>query len=60
MVGLSQNRKIMALRNLTTVESLFYIIYEDPPLKKIIEIALIEGPITYDFTVHLRTRDHTI
>jgi hypothetical protein len=50
----------MALRNLTTVESLFYIIYEDPPLKKIIEIALIEGPITYDFTVHLRTRDHTI
>ena len=24
-----------------------------------IKLHLVEGPVTYDFTIHLRVRDHT-
>jgi hypothetical protein len=38
---------------------LFYQMCKDPHEKKIIEMAFVEGPVTYDFTLHLRIRDHT-
>jgi hypothetical protein len=44
-VGRTQKRETMAPQTLTTI-GLFYLI-------------LVEGPVTYDFTLHLKIRDHT-
>jgi hypothetical protein len=38
---------------------LFYRVGRDPHEKTFIGLALVEGPVTYDFTLHLRVRDHT-
>jgi hypothetical protein len=58
-VGLTQTRETMAMRMLTTVDLFYFMMCEDPHEKKFIEIALGEGRVTYDFTLHLRIRDHT-
>ena len=57
-VSLTQNRETMALRTLTALELFWFIIREDLREWKFIEIALVEGPVTYECTLHLRTRDH--
>ena len=60
-VGLTQNLKTVALRTLATIDLFYFIICEDPhDLKKIIELALVEDLVTYDFTLYLRVCDHTI
>ena len=58
-VGLTQNRETMALLTLTTID-LFYLSY----VRTCVNINplnwhLVEVPVTYDFTLHLRVRDHT-
>jgi hypothetical protein len=53
-VGLTQNRETMALQTLTTVNLFNFIMREDPHEHKFIETHLVEGPVTYDFTIHLR------
>ena len=57
-VGLTQNREIMALWKFATVDLLYFIMCEDPHEYKLIEIALVESLVTYDFTLHLRVCDH--
>ena len=52
--GLTQNRETMALRTLLTIE-LFY--FTNTCLN-ICLLHLVEGMVTYDFTLHLRVRDH--
>ena len=59
-VGLTQNRETMALQMLTTVVGLFYIIMcEDLHDYRFIEVAFVDGLVTYNFIVHLRVRYHT-
>ena len=53
-VGLTQNCETTTLRTLTTVDLFYLIMREDPH-----EYNLIEDPVTYDFTIHSRVRDHT-
>ena len=53
-VGVTQYRESMALRTLTAVDLFYFIMREDPH-----EQNILEGPGTYDFTLHLRIRDHT-
>ena len=38
-VDLAQNRETMALRNLTTIDSLYFIMCEDPSEQEFFEIA---------------------
>ena len=58
-VGLTQNWEIMVLRTLITIHLIHSIMCEHPAW---IEIhwnsKLVEGPITHDFALHLRTYDH--
>ena len=56
-VGLTQNREIMALQTLPTVDLFYFIMREDLHGQKFIELDF--RPVTYDFTLHLRVRDHT-
>ena len=58
-VGLTQNQGIMAFQMLTTIDVFYFIMCEHPHEWKFIEKHLLEGPITYDFTLHLWIRDHT-
>ena len=54
-VGLTQNWETMTLQTLTTVDLFYFIMCEDPHEYKF----MVEGPVTYDFTLHLRIHDHT-
>ena len=56
-VGLTQNQETMPLQALTTVDLFYFILCEFPHEHKFTEIAF--GLVTYDFTLHLRVRDHT-
>ena len=58
-VGLTQNQKTTTLRPLTTIALFHFILYDNLHESKLVSKHLAEGPITYDFTLHLRTRDHT-
>ena len=58
-VGLTQNRETMTLRMLTAVGLFYFIMCDDLQNNKFVEIAFGWGPVTYDFTLHLRIRDHT-
>ena len=50
----------LALRMLTTVVGLFYIIMcEDLHDYRFIEVAFVDGLVTYNFIVHLRVHYHT-
>ena len=57
--GLTQNQETMAFRTLNTVDLFSFIICEDMREHKCIKIVFCWGPVTYDFTLHLRARDHT-
>ena len=58
-VGLTQNRETMALWTLITV-GLFYLSCVGTRISRnSLKQHLVEGPITYDFTLHSRVRDHT-
>ena len=57
-VDLTQNRE----RGTINVHNCWFILFYHvcgPTWMKIIEIALVEDPVIYDFTLHLRIRDHT-
>ena len=58
-VGLTQNPETMALRTLTTVDLLYSITRVHRMNRNPLKQHLVEGPVTYDFTRHLRVRDHT-
>ena len=58
-VSLTQEQETMAIRMLTTVGLFYFITCEDPHEWKFIEITFGWGTVTYDFTLHLRVRDHT-
>ena len=58
-VGLTQNQDTMAPLILTTINLFYFIMCGDPNDYKFIEIALDEGLVTYDFTLHLRVCDYT-
>ena len=60
-VGLHQNRVTMALRNLKTSHLLMYYIWlcARTPMSRIHWNSIWMRAVTYDFTLHLRTRDHT-
>jgi hypothetical protein len=53
-VGLAQNWETMAFRMLSTVDLFYFIMRED-----LHKYHLVEGPVMYDFSLHLRIRDHT-
>ena len=57
--GLTQNRETLVLQTLTPVYLFCFIMCEDPHELKFVEILFGKGPVTYDFTLHLRVRDHT-
>ena len=59
-VDLTQNRATMALWTLAVVDLFYYIMCEDPrEHTTFIETTVEEGPVTYDFILHLRVRDYT-
>jgi hypothetical protein len=58
-VGLTQNRKTMILWMLTTVDLLYFIVCEELHEWKFIETPLVEGLVTYDFTLQSKVHDHT-
>ena len=60
-VGLPQIRETMALRTLTTVDLFhFYRVWGHRCMNKnSLRYHLVEDPVTYDFTLHLRAHDHT-
>ena len=58
-VGLTQNRETMALRTVTIVD-LSYLSCVRTRMNRIsFKEHLGEGLVPYDFTLHLRIRDHT-
>ena len=60
-VDLKQNRETMALRTITTIDLFYCIMCEDPHEWKFIEITFgDEGPVAYNFTLHLRVHDRTM
>ena len=58
-VGLTQNQETMALRMLPTIGSFHFIMVQTRGIQHSLKWHLVEGPITYNFTLHLRVRDHT-
>ena len=58
-VGLTQNQETMALRTLTTVNLVYFIMREARMNRNSLKYHLVEGPVTCGFTLHLRVRDHT-
>ena len=57
-VGLTQNREFMALQTLRTVDLfLFLSCVRTRMNRNSLKQCLVEGPITYDFTLHLRIRN---
>jgi hypothetical protein len=60
-VGLTQNHETMALRMLTTIDSFyFYHAWGPAWIENSLKQHVVEGLVTYDFTLHLRVSDHTI
>ena len=57
--SLTQNRETMALWTLTTVDIFYCILCQDPHEYIFFEITFGWNPVTNDFTLHLRVRDHT-
>ena len=57
-IGLTRIRETMALQNLTIVIA-FYHVRGSYMSKNSLKQHLVLGPVTYDFTLHLRARDHT-
>jgi hypothetical protein len=53
------NQETTALRMPTIVDLFYFIMCEDPHEWKFLEIAFGWRLVTYDFTLHLRIRDHT-
>jgi hypothetical protein len=53
-VGRTQNQDTMALQTFTIVYLFCFIMCKDPH-----EEYLVEEPVTYGFTLHLKVRDHT-
>jgi hypothetical protein len=47
---------MMTLQKLTSIDLFYFIICEDPHSLK---WDLVEGTVTYGFTLHLKIRDHT-
>jgi hypothetical protein len=45
---------VAVFRTLAIIDLFYFIMCEDP-----YEIVFGCGPVTYDFTLHLRVRDHT-
>ena len=58
-IGLTQDHETMALQTLTTVDLFYFNMCDDPHEWDFIEIAFGCRPVTYDFTLHLKIRDHT-
>ena len=58
-VGLIQNQETMALRTLIIVILFYFIMCGTCMNRNSLKYHLVEGPITYDFTLHLRICDHT-
>ena len=57
--SLTQNWETVAFQTLTIFGLFYFIMREDRHEEKYIEIAFGEEPVTCDFTLHLRVRDHT-
>ena len=60
-VCLTQNEETMALRTLTTVDVFYFIMLEGHfrMNRNSLKQHLVESPVTYAFTLHLKIRDHT-
>ena len=58
-IGLKQNRETMAIQNPTTVDLFFYHVWGPHMNRYSMKQHLVEGPVTYDFTLHLSARDQT-
>ena len=58
-VDLTQNRETTALWTLNAVDLFYFIMCEEGPHdRKSSKEHLVEGPVTNDFTLHLRIHDH--
>jgi hypothetical protein len=58
-VSPTQNQETMALRTLTNIDLFYFIMCEDPHEYKNHQNSIwLKDPVTYDFTLHLRVRDH--
>ena len=56
--GLTQNLETMPLQDLPTIDLCFHL--QGPHINRnTLKLHFVEDPITYDFTLHLRARDHT-
>ena len=58
-VGLTQNRETMTLRTLTTVDLFYFTMLKTHVNRNTSKQHLVEGPVTYGFTLHLRVCDNT-
>ena len=59
-VSLTQNQETMAVRNLTTMDLLYFIMCEDPhEIENSLKQHLVEDIVINDFTLHLRICAHT-
>ena len=60
-VGLTLNQETMVLRNLTTIDLLYFYHVSGPQMNKnSSKLHLVEDLVKYDFTLHLRAHDHTM
>jgi hypothetical protein len=57
--GPTQNWETMALRMLTTVDLFILLCVRIRMNRNSLKCHLVEGPVMYGFTLHLRVRDHT-
>ena len=58
-VGLTQNQETMVLWALTTVDSFYFIMVRTHVNRNSLKWHLVEAPVTYGFTQHLRIHGHT-
>ena len=58
LVSLTQNQETVALQTLTTVDLLCFVMCEQSMNINSMKHHLVEGSVTYDFTLHLRVRGH--